>query len=170
MATTQVRTVWQRSADGVESQDFWNLVKILVAVWLFVSPWVLGYFTASGAAAAAIGWATSWNSWIASVLIIGAVLAAEDVAGVGDDERGCQVWLQWLHIALGAWLVVTPWTLDAIALTVGVNVNYWAVGGFILVLSLCQLVVLYQGHHKTVERPNKMRVTAYAGDRPRRRD
>jgi hypothetical protein len=82
-------------------QDWANVV---LAVLLFISPWVFQYAGApetSGAAAAAGSPAAAWNAWIAAVVI--AALAA---ALLRFAE-----WEEWLSAAVGVWLVISPWLL-----------------------------------------------------------
>ena len=72
---------------------FHDVVNIVLAVLLFVSPWVLTY---TGDAAAA------WNAWIASVLVV--IVAA---IALGTHEG----WAEWINIALGIWVLIAPWIL-----------------------------------------------------------
>jgi hypothetical protein len=76
-------------------QDAGNLV---LGIWLFLSPWILGF---AGEAAAA------WNAWIVGVVI--AVVAASAIYAF-------QKWEEWLNVALAVWLVLSPWLLGFSAL------------------------------------------------------
>jgi xanthine/uracil permease len=68
--------------------------NILVAIWLYASPWVLTYAGDAG-----------WNSTTVAVAI--AVLAAIRVMGAYRAS-----WLSWINVLLGLWLLVAPWFLD----------------------------------------------------------
>jgi hypothetical protein len=69
-------------------------LNVLVAIWLFVSPWALGYGDDAG-----------WNSTITAVVI--AAIALIRVFGAYGAA-----WLSWLNLVLGVWLVVSPWVLN----------------------------------------------------------
>ena len=72
---------------------FYDAVNLVLAILLFVSPWVLSFTGASAAA---------WNAWIVGVLI---ALAA--IAGIaGADE-----WPEWVTGVLGVWTFVATWIL-----------------------------------------------------------
>nr|WP_139812011.1 SPW repeat protein [Ensifer aridi] len=78
-------------------QDWMNLV---LAVALFVSPWVMGF---AGELMAA------WNAWIVGV-VIGALALATLTA--------FSEWEEWANMLIGIWLLVSPWLLNFAA-----NVN-----------------------------------------------
>ncbi len=71
-----------------------DAVVLLLAVWLLVSPWVLGY---AGAATPA------WNSYVFAFLIGGFACGA---------LIAWQHWQGWVNALFGLWLVVAPWALD----------------------------------------------------------
>lgn len=73
---------------------FWqDWVTLLLGVWLFAAPWALGYMNLPAAA---------WNSWI-----FGVVIAAFSVAALIQF----QTWEEWVNVAVGIWLLVSPWVL-----------------------------------------------------------
>jgi hypothetical protein len=69
-------------------QDWVNLV---LAVILFVSPWVLGFAAETAAA---------WTAWGTGVVI--AVLAVAAIVQFAE-------WEEWANGILGLWLVLSPW-------------------------------------------------------------
>src|SRR5262245_33002046 len=71
-------------------QDWINLV---LAVCLFISPWVVGYVADTTPA---------WNAWI-----IGVVLAILSIATLSAFAE----WEEWINFALGIWLIISPWVL-----------------------------------------------------------
>jgi hypothetical protein len=101
-----------------------NLVNIIFAVLLFLSPWLLGF--AYGTAGV--------NAW-ASALLLGmfSVLAV-----VSYSE-----WEEWADLALGAWILASPWVLgfppDSAATKVHVMI-----GIIVLVLAIAEL---WKEHH-----------------------
>lgn len=74
--------------------DQWqDIINLILGIWLFVSPWVLGYSTAGTAA---------WNAWIIGVVVF--VLSATSLAAFRQ-------WEEWINVVLGIWLIVSPWVL-----------------------------------------------------------
>jgi 4-amino-4-deoxy-L-arabinose transferase-like glycosyltransferase len=69
---------------------------LLLAVWLFVSPWVMGYPSGS---------APAINAFIAGAIM--AALAAFDLYKT-------YVWAVLLNIVVGAWVAVSPWLVDVV--------------------------------------------------------
>lgn len=76
--------------EGKKSRDWVNLI---LAVCLFLSPWVLGFMDMSTAA---------WNAWIVGVAL--AVLAVATLSAFAE-------WEEWASAVLGLWLIVAPWAL-----------------------------------------------------------
>ena len=69
-------------------QDWCNLV---LALWLFASPWLLGY---SGAPVAA------WNAYVVAVVVAFFSIAA--MAKFAQLE-------EWINALVGLWLIASPW-------------------------------------------------------------
>jgi SPW repeat len=72
-----------------------DVVNFLLGVWLFISPWVLG-FSKAGVVAT--------NAWVFGIIIAGLALAA---------MLAYQTWEEWLAAAVGTWVFVSPWVLKA---------------------------------------------------------
>jgi hypothetical protein len=72
-------------------QDWLNL---LIGLWLFVSPWVLGF---AGSEISA-----SWNAWIlgAAILVFSAIAVSLP-----------QAWEEVINILLGIWMVISSWVI-----------------------------------------------------------
>lgn len=66
-------------------------------MWLFVSPWVLGFATGNGGASVA--------AWIACIVAI--VIAVLSIAALARAEP----WEEWVNIVAGVWLIISPWVL-----------------------------------------------------------
>lgn len=77
-------------------QDWANLV---LAVLLFISPWVLAFGAEQYA---------SWNAWISA-----AVIAALAIGALSFFQE----WEEWLNLVAGIWVVVSPWILGFAAIT-----------------------------------------------------
>ncbi len=76
--------------EGRRSQDWVNLV---LAICLFISPWVIGFATMA---------VPAWNAWI-----VGVVLGALALATLSMFAE----WEEWVNLVLGLWLIVSPWLL-----------------------------------------------------------
>lgn len=72
--------------------------NFLLGLWLVASPWVLGYAGETNAA---------WNTYI-----IGVVIAALAALAFFAQQK----WEHWVSLAIGAWLIVSPWVLAYSAL------------------------------------------------------
>jgi len=96
----------------------WQDVGALaLGVWLFISPWILGFTGVETAAA---------NAWIFGIVIV--ILAALAIFAY-------QQWEEWLNAAIGVWVFISPWVLGA-AGNVSILWNSLIVGALLLVLAL----------------------------------
>jgi hypothetical protein len=102
-------------------QDWANLI---LAIWLFVSPWVL-QFGAGGQTGAV----AAWNAWVLAVIVFLVALSA-----IGD----MQLWQEWVTLILGAWIFAAPWALGFTALPAASR-DHWGVGALIFLSSLANL-------------------------------
>lgn len=80
--------------EGKRGQD---LINLILAVCLFISPWIIGFAAETTAA---------YNAWI-----IGVVLGALAVATLAVFAE----WEEWVNLVLGLWLIVSPWLLGFMA-------------------------------------------------------
>lgn len=78
--------------DSRRWQDWLNLA---LGIWLFFSPFFMGYATGADGVAA-------WNSYLLGIGVV--IFAAAAIA------RPAQ-WEEWINLALGVWLVISPWVL-----------------------------------------------------------
>lgn len=76
--------------EGKKPQDWLNLI---LAVCLFISPWLVGF---------AIENTPTWNAWTVAIL-----LGALAVAAISAFAE----WEEWANLILGLWLVASPWLL-----------------------------------------------------------
>ena len=66
----------------------------LLGVWLLVSPWVLGF---------AANTTPTANAALVGLALLATALGATFVP---------RAWEEWTEVALGAWLVISPWVLS----------------------------------------------------------
>lgn len=92
----------------------WNLsvmtrrqdwISLVLAILLFVSPWILGFVNEGRAA---------WNAWV-----FGAVIAALALAAL-TGFREWEEWEEGIEFLLGIWVVIAPWVLAFVASAVAV--------------------------------------------------
>ena len=126
-------------------QDWGNLV---LAVWLFISPWVLNFANAAPAPSGVAGPETnaSWNAWILAVII--AVVAIAAIARL-------MTWQQWVNLVLGVWLFISPWVLGFSG-SMNAAWDHRIVGVLVALLSIWNLSTV------SATEPS----LAHAGDRP----
>ena len=107
-------------------QDWANLV---LAIWLFFSPWILSFAMPNGAGGAAAASHASWNSWILGIIIF--IVAASALFRL-------QVWEEWVNALLGIWLFIAPWVLG-FTNVVQASWDHWIVGALIVIFALWDL-------------------------------
>jgi hypothetical protein len=134
-------------------QDWANLI---LAIWLFISPWVLqfgaGAQTAPAGAVDATGIAVShaaWNAWVLGVIVFLVALST-----IGNME----VWQEWFNIVLGVWIFIAPWVLGFVGFP-RASWDHWIVGALIFLLAIWSV-----SRARTVAPP----VTSPIGNRPPR--
>jgi hypothetical protein len=71
-----------------------DLGNIILGAWLFISPWVMNYVIGMPAAAQ--------NAYLLGLAIV--IFAAVAIYIP-------RVWEEWINMALGIWLIVSPWVL-----------------------------------------------------------
>lgn len=99
--------------------DFYNL---LLAAFLFVTPWLFAYPNAG----------TRLDMWITSAVIV-AIACLAIVAYAS--------WEEWVNMLLGAWLIVSPWAVGFVhARAMHYSI---AIGVLIVFLSAIELFLAY---------------------------
>ena len=115
-----------------QSKERWrDWVMLVLAVWLFLSPWILGFAAALPAAAgeALSGSPAAWNAWI-----VGIAIAAVAIWAIVMFAP----WQDWVNGVLGAWLVIAPWVLGFGSLATAAW-NHVIVGLLVLALAAWEL-------------------------------
>ncbi|SMF27794.1 SPW repeat-containing protein [Tistlia consotensis] len=74
-------------------------VNLVLGLWVVVSPWAVAQAIAS---AEGVGAAAMWDDYLVGIAV--ALLAAAALVAF-------QPWEDWLNLALGCWLLVSPWVL-----------------------------------------------------------
>ncbi|WP_062011838.1 SPW repeat protein [Aureimonas sp. AU4] len=85
----------------MNDQHWQDWLVAVIGAWLILSNWVFG-FTAPATAVAGGSSLIFWNA-----LLVGAIAVVLSVAALASFR----IWEEWADIALGVWLVVSPWVL-----------------------------------------------------------
>ena len=109
---------------------------LILAIWLFVSPWVLrfGIGLASAANGAVTGPAVetsraAWDAWILGIILFLVALSAVGRRSVRQE---------WIVLILGAWVFVAPWALGFTPLR-RASWDHWLVGALVFLIALWTL-------------------------------
>ena len=110
---------WDRPS---RHQD-WAL--LILAIWLFISPWVLSFGHAAGGSSVAASRA-AWNAWV-----LGVILFLVSLSAVGRmDARQ-----EWIALILGIWIFIAPWVLGFVRLG-SAAWDHWIVGVLVFLAAL----------------------------------
>ncbi len=77
-------------------------VTLVLGLWVIVSPWTIAHIMAGPGAPAGVSAVAMWNHYVIGIAV--ALLAAAALVAF-------KAWEEWLNIALGTWLLVSPWLL-----------------------------------------------------------
>lgn len=102
------------------SRRWQDMVILLLGLWLFISPWVLGYAGSSSIA---------MNAYVSGVII--AALAAFDLYKT-------YAWAVIVNLLVGLWVAVSPW-VPALAERGAMMGNNVIVGAAVILLALWEL-------------------------------
>jgi hypothetical protein len=109
---------------NIGRQRWQDWVNLLLGIWLFLSPWIFGFFHD----------AHSWNFWI-----IGAAFFVFGVAALNTR----QLWEEWVNLVLGVWMIISPW-VTGYSRTISARDDAVIVGIVVAVLSIWALLLRNQ--------------------------
>lgn len=109
-------------------QDWINLI---LAVWLFISPWVLGYYPDGIVASMA----ASWTAWV-----LGVVVAVFSIAAL----YRAQPWEEWINLIAGVLLFISPAVFSYYTITIVGMWNALIVGALVFILAIWDLTTQRQ--------------------------
>lgn len=115
--TQETKTQWQ------------DWVLSLLGLWMFASPWLFAFTGQSMPA---------WNSYIAGAIVLILSLAA---------LVNFTVWEEWINVAVGLWLVISPWLLGYANMT-SMTWNQVIVGLLVVILAAWDVWTM-RHHHPT---------------------
>jgi hypothetical protein len=99
-------------------------INLILAVLLFISPWVLGY---TGTAA------------MTNALIAGVVIAILAIAALVSFAK----WEEWVNLIVGLWVLISPWVLGFTAATAALW-SHVVIGIVVAVLAAVELWLVAQ--------------------------
>lgn len=119
-------------------QDGANLI---LAIWLFFSPWILQFGGAGWTAQPPAGNAVvqpianaDWNAWVLGVIVFLVSLSA---------LSRMELWQEWVNLVLGVWIFIAPWVLGFVAgpqpAASAASWDHWIVGALIFLISASSL-------------------------------
>src|SRR3546814_8272390 len=78
-------------------------VNLVLGLWVIVSAWTIAHIMAGPEAPAGVSAVAMWNHYVIGIAVALFFAATALVA--------FKAWAEWLNIAVGAWLLVSPWLL-----------------------------------------------------------
>jgi hypothetical protein len=97
-------------------QRWEDWINLVLGAWLFFSPWIMNYTTATTSA---------WNAWI-----IGAAFVIFTVWALSAPKP----WEEWFNTVLSIWLIISPWVIGLVSQAI--TWNFVIVGLIVLAISL----------------------------------
>ncbi|MDI3468799.1 MAG: hypothetical protein OJF62_000862 [Pseudolabrys sp.] len=104
-------------------QDWVNLI---LAIWLFISPWALSFAPATAGASVA----ASWTAWILAIVI--------GVFSIAALVRA-QPWEEWINIVAAVLLFISPWVLRYYSVSHAAMGNALIIGAITFILAIWDL-------------------------------
>ena len=102
----------------IEKYAGWrDAIELVLAVWLLVSPFVLGFFPIGHASMIAF--------------LIGSIILCTAMLGISTE----QPWEEWITFAFALLLIASPWLLSY-SFSVIATVNALATGSLLVIVSL----------------------------------
>jgi hypothetical protein len=112
--------------ERVVSNKWQDWVNLVLAVWLFISPWVLSFYPGGTAASVPAAW-TAW--------ILGIVIAVFSIAALAQ----AQPWEEWINLIAAVLLFISPLVLGYHAVAVAAMWNALIVGAAVFILAIWDL-------------------------------
>jgi hypothetical protein len=104
-------------------QDWINLI---LAIWLFISPWALSFAPATAGASVA----AAWTAWILAIVI--------GVFSIAALVRA-QPWEEWINIVAAVLLFISPWVLHYYSASQAAMGNALIIGAITFILAIWDL-------------------------------
>jgi hypothetical protein len=117
------------------SKHWQDLLNLMLAIWLFMSPWVLqlGQHPSTALPTADIDAAAHAAS--SNAFVLGVIVGLVSLAALG----GMELWQEWVNLILGAWIFIAPWVLGFWHSLYEASWVHWMVGALIFTISVASL-------------------------------
>jgi hypothetical protein len=102
-----------------------DVINLLLAVWLFLSPWIVGFAGLMPAA---------WTAWLSAIAI--GVFAVAALAAFAE-------WEEWINLALGLWVLISPWVVR-ISTDQPAMLTLFLTGAAVAVVAAVELWILHR--------------------------
>jgi hypothetical protein len=110
---------------GNRERHWQEWVNLGFGLWVMVSPWTIAHVMGSLDSSTGMTEAIMWNHYAT-----GAAVVLLTAAALGSSRQ----WEEWLNIALGIWLLVSPWVIG-FTTSAALMLNAAVVGGLIVVFA-----------------------------------
>ncbi|HEY7999060.1 MAG TPA: SPW repeat protein [Pseudolabrys sp.] len=70
-----------------------DVINLIFAIWLFLSPWIVGFASVMPAA---------WVAWLSAIAI--AIISIVALSAFAE-------WEEWINLLLGIWVLISPWVV-----------------------------------------------------------
>ncbi|MBS0326178.1 MAG: SPW repeat protein [Proteobacteria bacterium] len=115
--------------DVTRQQRWQDWINLLIGIWLFISPWAVGFEGSQMAA--------SWNAWILGVAVV--VFSAIAVSMP-------QAWEEIINLLLGVWMLISSWVIDVTSRAA--QTNAVVVGLLVILFAILAVAMSHDGHRK----------------------
>lgn len=113
-------------AERMSSYKWQDWVNLVLAVWLFISPWVLSFHPGGTEASVPAAW-TAW--------VLGIVIAVFSIAALAR----AQPWEEWINLIAAVLLFISPLVLGYHAVAMAAMWNALIVGALVFILAIWDL-------------------------------
>jgi ABC-type uncharacterized transport system permease subunit len=104
-----------------------DVINLILGAGLFLSPWIFGFSSEA---------TPSWNAWLSGLVIAGLAIAA--LAAFAE-------WEEWLNLAVGIWVAVSPWLVAFAANTTAAWIHVVA-GAAVALVAALRIWFAHQDH------------------------
>lgn len=107
------------------NQAVGDVLNLILAIWLFLSPWIVGFTTLTPAA---------WTAWLSAIAI--AVFAIAALSAFAE-------WEEWINLILGIWVLISPWVVR-IAANEAPKVVLFLTGLAVAIIAAVELWIMHR--------------------------
>jgi hypothetical protein len=109
------------------SNKWQDWINLILAIWLFISPWVLSFAPGS---TGPVSEPAAWTAWV-----LGVVIGVFSIAALVR----AQPWEEWINLIAGALLFISPWVLTYYAASQAALWNALVIGAVTFILAIWDL-------------------------------